>query len=157
MSAGYLLVEPEGASSAHLHMLHAHMTHSDKPLMGSTAGRDGARATLDMIRILYGGELGDRAVVLGLINSLSPLGYSTEMLDALIEYARARQPVVIAALAMAGSTGPVTLAGVLAMQSAELLAGIVAHPDDQPRHAGDLRVDFHQHRHEIGRPVHRQP
>jgi len=122
--AGYLLVEPEGAPSAHLHMLHAHMTHSDKPLMGSTAGRNGARATLDMIRILYGGELGDRAVVLGLINSLSPLGYSTEMLDALIEYAGARQPVVIAALAMAGSTGPVTLAGVLAMQSAELLAGI---------------------------------
>jgi trimethylamine--corrinoid protein Co-methyltransferase len=122
--AGYLLVEPEGTSSAHLHMLYAHMVHSDKPLMGSTAGSDGARATLDMTRILYGGELGDRAVVLGLINSLSPLGYSTEMLDALTEYARARQPVVIAALAMAGSTGPVTLAGVLAMQSAELLAGI---------------------------------
>ena len=78
-----------------------------------------------MTRILFGGDLGDRAVVLGLINSLSPLGYSTEMLDALIEYARSRQPVVIAALAMAGSTGPVTLAGVLAMQSAELLAGIV--------------------------------
>jgi trimethylamine--corrinoid protein Co-methyltransferase len=46
------------------------------------------------------------------------------MLDALLEYAKARQPVVIAALAMAGSTGPVTLAGLLAMQNAELLAGI---------------------------------
>ena len=79
------------------------------------------------------------------------------MLDALIEYARARQPVVIAALAMAGSTGPVTLAGVLAMQSAELLAGIVLTQIDQPRHAGDLRFDLHQHRHEIGLPVHRQP
>ena len=33
--------------------------------------------------------------------------------------------MVIAALAMAGSTGPVTLAGMLTMQSAELLAGIV--------------------------------
>jgi trimethylamine--corrinoid protein Co-methyltransferase len=122
---GFLLVEPEGVPAAHLHMLHAHMMHSDKPLMGSTAGRDGARMTLEMTRILFGGDPGDRAVVIGLINSLSPLGYSTEMLDALIEYARARQPVVIAALAMAGSTGPVTLAGVLAMQSAELLAGIV--------------------------------
>ena len=28
--------------------------------MGSTAGRDGARATLDMARILSGGEPGDR-------------------------------------------------------------------------------------------------
>jgi trimethylamine--corrinoid protein Co-methyltransferase len=123
--AGYLLVEPEGAPAAHLHMLYAHMTHSDKPLMGSTAGRDGAQGTFDMSRILFGGDLGGRAVVIGLINSLSPLGYSAEMLDALLEYAKARQPVVIAALAMAGSTGPVTLAGVLAMQTAELLAGIV--------------------------------
>ena len=36
----------------------------------------------------------------------------------------ARQPVIIAALAMAGSTAPVTLAGVLALQNAELLAGV---------------------------------
>jgi trimethylamine--corrinoid protein Co-methyltransferase len=123
--SGYLLVEPEGVPSAHLQMLHAHMTHSDKAFMGSTGGREGARATFEMARILFGGDLGDRAVTIGLINSRSPLSYSTEMLDALIEYARARQPVVIAALAMAGSTGPVTLAGLLAMQGAELLAGIV--------------------------------
>jgi len=123
--SGYLLVEPENVPSAHLHMLYAHMTHSDKPLMGSTTGRDGACHTLDMARILFGGDLSDKAVAIGLVNSLSPLGYSTEMLDALLEYAKARQPMVIAALAMAGSTGPVTLAGVLAMQTAELLAGIV--------------------------------
>lgn len=121
---GYLLVEPEDVPAAHLHMLYAHMTHSDKPFIGSTAGREGAQQTLDMARILFG-DLGDRAVTISLINSLSPLGYSTEMLDVLMVYARARQPMVIAALAMAGSTGPVTLAGVLAMQTAELLAGIV--------------------------------
>ena len=44
-------------------------------------------------------------MTIGLINSLSPLGYSTEMLEALMEYARWRQPVVIAALVMAGFTG----------------------------------------------------
>jgi trimethylamine--corrinoid protein Co-methyltransferase len=77
-----------------------------------------------MARILFGGDLGDKAVTISLINSLSPLGYSTEMLEALIEFAKVRQPVVIAALMMAGSTGPVTLAGVLASQTAELLAGV---------------------------------
>jgi trimethylamine--corrinoid protein Co-methyltransferase len=123
--SGYLLVEPEGVPAAHLQMLHAHMTHSDKAFMGSTTGRRGALATFEMARILFGSDPADRAVTIGLINSLSPLGYSTEMLDTLLEYAKARQPVVIAALAMAGSTGPVTLAGLLAMQSAELLAGIV--------------------------------
>jgi len=122
--SGYLLVDPE-IPSAHLHMLHAHMIHSDKPFIGSTAGAIGARQTLEMARILFGGDFGDRAITISLINSLSPLAYSTEMLDVLMEYAPARQPMVIAALAMAGSTGPVTLAGVLAMQTAELLAGIV--------------------------------
>jgi trimethylamine--corrinoid protein Co-methyltransferase len=46
------------------------------------------------------------------------------MLEALVAFAQARQPVVIAALMMAGSTGPISLAGVLAAQTAELLAGV---------------------------------
>jgi trimethylamine--corrinoid protein Co-methyltransferase len=41
-----------------------------------------------------------------------------------LTFAAAGQPVVIAALAMAGSTSPVTLAGTLALQNAELLAGV---------------------------------
>ena len=77
-----------------------------------------------MAHILFGNDLRDKHVCLGLINSLTPLRYSTEMLEALIEYAQARQPLIIAASAMAGSTAPVTLAGVLALQCAELLAGI---------------------------------
>jgi trimethylamine--corrinoid protein Co-methyltransferase len=124
--SGYLLVEPGDvpASRAHLLMLQAHMLHSDKPFIGSAAGRVGAQHTFDMARILYGGDLGDQPVTICLVNSLSPLGYSTEMLEALVAYATARQPMVIAALMMAGSTGPVTLAGVLATQNAELLAGV---------------------------------
>jgi trimethylamine--corrinoid protein Co-methyltransferase len=124
--SGHLIVEPGGVSAgtAHLRMLRAHMVHSDKPFVGSAAGSRGARHTLEMAEILFGGDLSDKAVTISLINSLSPLGYSTEMLEALLEFAQARQPVVIAALMMAGSTGPITLAGVLATQTAELLAGI---------------------------------
>jgi trimethylamine--corrinoid protein Co-methyltransferase len=124
--SGHLLVEPEDvtAASAHLRMLYAHMIHSDKAFIGSTAGKRGAQHTIELAGILCG-ELDGRAVTVGLINSLSPLGYSTEMLEALVEYARLRQPVLLAALMMAGSTGPITLAGVLATQTAELLAGVV--------------------------------
>ena len=122
--SGHLLVEPGDVPprTAHLLMLQAHIVHSDKPFIGSAAGKRGARDTFEMARILFG-DL-DRPVTIGLINSLTPLGYSPEMLEALVEYAQARQPVIIAALAMAGSTGPITLAGVLATQTAELLAGI---------------------------------
>jgi trimethylamine---corrinoid protein Co-methyltransferase len=123
--SGYLLVEPDAVAQAHLHMLHAHMIHSDKPFMGSTAGAEGARQTLDMARIAFGGDLDEKAVTISLVNSLSPLGYSPEMLDVLLVYAKARQPMVIAALAMAGTTAPISLAGMLAMQTAELMAGIV--------------------------------
>jgi trimethylamine--corrinoid protein Co-methyltransferase len=123
--SGHLLVEPgdQVAGTAHLHMLAAHMLHSDKPFVGSAAGSRGAGHTMEMAEIVFG-KVGDRAVTVTLINSLSPLAYSTEMLDALMAYARVRQPLIIAALMMAGSTGPITLAGVLATQTAELLAGI---------------------------------
>lgn len=122
--SGHLLVDPEGVPAAHLQMLYAHIVHSDKPFMGSAAGARGAQQTLELGRILFG-DITGTPFTISLINSLTPLGFSTEMLDALVAYAQARQPVVVAALAMAGSTGPATLAGTLALQTAELLAGIV--------------------------------
>jgi trimethylamine--corrinoid protein Co-methyltransferase len=124
--SGHLMVEPQDISNetAHLYMLQAHMLHSDKPFIGSAEGACGAQHTMEMAEILFGGKP-DRPVTLGLINPLSPLGYGTEMIKALMAYARAGQPVIIATLIMAGSTGPITLAGVLALQNAEQLAGIV--------------------------------
>jgi trimethylamine--corrinoid protein Co-methyltransferase len=124
--SGHLMVEPSdrAAETVHLQMLQACIVHSDKPFIGSAEGKTGARHTLEMASILFGEKIKEQAVTVALINSLSPLGYSGEMLAALMEYARWRQPVIIAALSMAGSTGPITLAGVLAHQNAELLAGI---------------------------------
>jgi len=124
--SGHLMVEPTDvpAATAHLQMLQASMVHSDKPFIGSAAGQAGARHTMEMATILFAEDVTDKPVCLGLINPLSPLGYSSEMLEASLEYARWRQPLVFATLSMAGSTGPITLAGVLAHQNAELLAGI---------------------------------
>ena len=124
--SGHLMVEPGDvpAEAAHLEMVYASMLHSDKPFIGSTRGRVGARQTMELASILFGAQVGERPVTIGLINSLSPLSYSQEMIQALMEYARWRQPLIIALLVMAGSTGPITLAGVLAQQNAEILAGI---------------------------------
>lgn len=124
--SGHLMVEPQDIPSdtAHVQMLYAHMLHSDKPFIGSSEGTVGARHTMEMIEILFGGKP-DRPVTFGLINPLSPLGYGTEMIEAIVAYAGAQQPLIFATLIMAGSTGPITLAGVLAVQNAELLAGIV--------------------------------
>jgi len=120
--SGHLIVEPE-MPNAHLHMLHAHLTHSDKPIIGSTAGAEGAQAAIDMAGLAFGEKI-DKPVMISLVNSLSPLGFATDMLDVLLVYAKAGQPIVIAALGMAGTTAPITLAGVLASQTAELMTGL---------------------------------
>jgi trimethylamine--corrinoid protein Co-methyltransferase len=126
--AGHLLVNPRDvpADQAYLRMLHGSMRLSDKPFIGSTSGAKGVRASAEMAGIVFGGIefVKERPVMIGLINTLSPLAFAAEMLEALVELARWRQPILIAAMVQAGATGPVTLAGVLAQQNAELLAGI---------------------------------
>ncbi|MGD2144486.1 MAG: trimethylamine methyltransferase family protein [Anaerolineae bacterium] len=125
--SGHLLAEPGDVppEMAPLHMLYAHMIHCDKPFVGSVDSELSVRHTIEMARILFGDDLGDEAVTVGVISSLTPLSYSPEMAGAVISYARERQALAIASLAMAGSTAPITLVGLLAMQNAELLAGIV--------------------------------
>lgn len=127
--SGHLLVQPEDIPPdiAHLHMLAAHLLFSDKPFLGSTEGETGAAHTLELAAMAYGLEpedLKEQPCFVGLINTLSPLHFSEEMLAALISYARAHQPVIIAAATMAGSTGPITLPALLVQQNAEILAGI---------------------------------
>jgi trimethylamine--corrinoid protein Co-methyltransferase len=125
--SGHLLAEPGDVppEKAPLHMVYAHMIRSDKPFLGSVDSELGVRHTMEMVRILFGDALGDRAVTMGVISSLTPLGYSREMVGAILTYAREGQALLMANLAMAGSTAPITLVGMLAMQNAELLAGIV--------------------------------
>jgi len=124
--SGHLLVEPQDIppETSNLQMVAAHITLSDKAFIGSTEGKVGAQRTMDLVKMIFGDPTKGHFTT-GLINPLSPLGYSVDMVDALLVYARSNQPVVIASLIMAGSTGPITLAGVLAQQNAELLSGIV--------------------------------
>jgi trimethylamine--corrinoid protein Co-methyltransferase len=126
---GFMMVEPGDVASAtaHLDMLFSSIVLCDKPFMGSPVSRQGARDCVEMAAIVWGGrdKLADTGpVTVSLINSLSPLQFSDEMAGSLIELARANQACVVASLIMAGSSGPVTLAGVLALQNAEILAGI---------------------------------
>ncbi len=126
---GFMMVEPSDvpADTGHLDMLLSNMLLCDKPFMGSPVSKQGAKDCIDMAAIAWGGmdKLKSAGpVTVSLINSLSPLQFSDEMAGALIELARANQACVVASLIMAGSSGPVTLAGVLALQNAEILAGI---------------------------------
>jgi len=123
------VVEPTDvpAEIRHAQMLYTSVKYSDKCFMGSTMGARAARECLQMASILFGSrtELASNPVLFGIVGALSPLKYDARMLEALMEYAAAGQPQIIASLAIAGATGPVTLAGTLALQNAEVMAGIV--------------------------------
>ncbi|AOY58299.1 MULTISPECIES: trimethylamine methyltransferase family protein [Desulfococcus] len=126
---GFMMVEPSDvpADTAHLDMIFSNIILCDKPFMGSPVSKQGAKDCVDMAAIIWGGIEKLKAVgpvTVSLINSLSPLQFSDEMAGSLIELARANQACVIASLIMAGSSGPVTLSGVLALQTAEILAGV---------------------------------
>ncbi len=125
---GWMMVEPSDmpSSTVHLDMNLSNMLLCDKPFMGSPASRKGAIDGIEMAGILWGGKenIMDKTISVSLINSLSPLQFSDEMAGALIELARHNQACVVASLIMAGGSGPVTLDGVLALQNAEILAGI---------------------------------
>ena len=111
----------------HAQMLYMAMKYSDKCFMGSAMGEQGAKDSIRMASILFGSEaqLAEKPRFISILGSLTPLKYDLRMLGALMEYARAGQPQLISSLSIAGATGPVTLAGNLALQNAEILAGIV--------------------------------
>jgi trimethylamine--corrinoid protein Co-methyltransferase len=127
---GFMMVVPGDLppETAHLDMLFSSLVLCDNAFMGSPLSRQTARDTLEMAAIVWGGQ--DRfaeagPVTVSLISSQSPLQFHGDTAGALIELARANQACVIDSLVMAGSSGPITLAGALALQNAEILAGIV--------------------------------
>ncbi|MGD8992512.1 MAG: trimethylamine methyltransferase family protein [Desulfobacterales bacterium] len=111
----------------HARMIYAAIQYSDKCFMGSAMGAQAAKDCIQMAAILFGGrdQIESAPTLVSVVGPLTPLKYDARMLGALMEYAAAGQPVLIASLAIAGATGPVTLAGNLALQNAEVLAGIV--------------------------------
>ena len=127
--SGCLMIDPSDRNpkQSHLDMLKSCITLCDKPFIGSSTSREAALDSMEMAGIAWGGkdQIQDKPVMLGMISSLSPLQYSAEMAGALIEYARHGQANMIGLLMMAGTTGPATLPGLLALQNAEMLAGIV--------------------------------
>ncbi|HVE20251.1 MAG TPA: trimethylamine methyltransferase family protein, partial [Ilumatobacteraceae bacterium] len=111
-------------SKRHLDMVLTHLRYSDKPFMGSVTAASRAQDSVDMARIGFGGDLGDRTVITSLINASSPLVWDGTMLGAAEVYARNNQACIITPFILAGAMAPVTSAGVAAQTLAESLAGM---------------------------------
>jgi trimethylamine--corrinoid protein Co-methyltransferase len=114
-------------ATRHLDCWGAILTLTDKPgQSGFVHGRAEAEDVLQMLAIVHGGEaaIDGRPVAHCSINANSPLLYDSPMLESLLAFAQAGQPILITPFVMAGVTGPTTLAGTLAQHNAEVLAGL---------------------------------
>jgi trimethylamine--corrinoid protein Co-methyltransferase len=125
--AGGTLCEPVDlpVNKRHLDMIHAHITMSDKPFMGSVTAPERAQDTVDMARIVFGSEFMDQnTVITSLCNANSPLSWDRAMLGSAKVYAENNQACMLTPFILAGAMSPATAAAVATQTLAEAMAGI---------------------------------
>lgn len=110
-----------------LHVIMANWKNSVKTTDGYNYGEKMAARTIEMAKLLRGGEeeLLKKPTLLGFTNPVSPMQLSKELVEGSILYSRMNQPILYAPEALSGATAPATLAGLLVQQNAEVLSGIM--------------------------------
>lgn len=125
--SGGTVCEPTdvAVNKRHLDMLHAHMTLSDKPYMGSVTERSRCVDSVEMSKILFGERFVDENTVMtSLVNINSPLTFDPIMMDALEVYAAANQACIVSPFIVGGAMAPTTVAGTLTQVLAEVLVAV---------------------------------
>jgi trimethylamine--corrinoid protein Co-methyltransferase len=109
----------------HLDMVYAHMRYSDKVFLGSIISPERAKDSIRMCKILFGEEYVDQHnVIMGNINSTSPLLFDGDVTEVIRTYAAAGQGMIICPFVLGGAMGPVTPAGAVAQAHAESMVGV---------------------------------
>jgi len=121
----YIVVEPQDMQEdkRKLYQVASALKYSTKPLIGITLGNGRTQQCFELVRNFYGGL--DENRLLGIISPISPLLYDAHMIENVIEYAQAGQPLMFASCSQPGATSPATIAGTLVIDNAQQLAGIV--------------------------------
>jgi trimethylamine--corrinoid protein Co-methyltransferase len=104
---------------------HARLTESDKAIEWVAAVDADVDAAERINEILFGSDWHTRPRALIVLNATAPLLISSETARIMLRWARLGQPVCMTSCVMGGTTGPATIAGVLAVQHAEVLATLV--------------------------------
>jgi trimethylamine--corrinoid protein Co-methyltransferase len=114
-------------ATRHLDLYYAQTTLLDKNWQPWGLGTDCVIDALEMVAISLGTTreaLIDKPVFSCVINTNSPLQLDIPMAEGLIALAEHGQAIVVTPFTLSGAMSPVTLAGALAQQHAEALAGI---------------------------------
>ena len=115
------------ASVRHLHATRILLTQTDKVVGSYSLGRERNLDCLEMVRIarqLDDDTLDQEPSIHTVINASSPLRFDHPMLEGILQLSARNQVVILTPFTLAGAMAPVTVAGALAQQNAEALAGI---------------------------------
>ena len=104
---------------------HARLLASDKAIEWIASVDEDVDESERINEILFGADWHARPRALIVLNTTAPLLISGETARILLRWARLGQPVCMTSCVMGGTTGPATIAGVLAVQHAEVLATLV--------------------------------
>ncbi|MGI9462320.1 MAG: trimethylamine methyltransferase family protein, partial [Aestuariivirgaceae bacterium] len=109
-------------SKRHLDMLYAHMRWSDKPHLGAITEKSRAEDSVAMARVLHGTEtLDNNCVIMGNVNTNSPLLVDKVVTEAIQVYCGAGQGIVVVPFILSGAMGPVSTAASIAQALAEAM------------------------------------
>jgi len=99
----------------HLDMVATHMICSDKPMLGAITAKSRAEDSVEMARLLFGADfLEDHCVIMGNVNTNSPLLVDKVVTEAIRTYSAAGQGMVVVPFILSGAMGPVTTAASIA-------------------------------------------
>jgi trimethylamine--corrinoid protein Co-methyltransferase len=109
----------------HLDVQYAFFRYSDQGCEATPETAGHAADAIALAQVLFGADyLETHPVVLGNINSNSPLVFDGRMLGALRQFASHNQGTIVVPAMLAGAMGPVTPAGCMAELLAEALCGM---------------------------------
>jgi trimethylamine--corrinoid protein Co-methyltransferase len=113
-----------------LHNLEANLNNTGKHIVMMTAVTpEQAVASAEMAAVAVGGEqaLRDQPILSAFQCSVSPLVYDGGPLAAAVEFAKADVPSGFMVMPILGATAPITRAGTMVVNNAEVIGGVIAH------------------------------
>lgn len=128
-SASYALPLDVPTNTMYIESFKAQVENTSKPIFFTAAGPEDLAIIFEMAAVVAGGEdrLRKMPFLIHYAETQSPLTHTRSGVDKLFLCADNRLPVNYTQGMLMGASGPVTLAGAIAVANAEALSGVVLH------------------------------
>ncbi len=121
---GLVICEPcdVPVSKRHLDMVYNQLVYNDKPFLGAITEMSRAQDSVDLAKAVFGEDfMQDHCVIMGNVNTNSPLLIDKVVTQAAQVYCGAGQGLIAAPFILGGAMGPVTTAAAIAQALAEAM------------------------------------